>query len=292
MALDDRNDTSNTIDTSDNRFGHLLDAVNKLKNNISSNENSWGYLLSAANQVDAVEEQVNKKICYDMITLGEEGINDYLLKDKNNFVIKLPGGSDSYECMSMDNLKKQWIMRGEDGSPFTPAYYKEWYECDENNNNPSPDNVIRNVSYVKIGTSNLLIEKPNWIYEGSPPEPRVFELVPNKEVKTITINYNVVGTTLHFHRPNEGEYCNTQSDMTYKLVNIGETLTRPTKKRRINNSANKSGGFKKRKTKKSKSKKNRHKKQQTKSKRLVSKKHQMKKVTKKQVSKKILQQKK
>ena len=88
MALEDRNDTSNTIDTSDNRFGHLLDAVNKLKNNISSNENSWGYLLSAANQVDAVEEQVNKKICYDMITLGEEGINDYLLKDKNNFVIK------------------------------------------------------------------------------------------------------------------------------------------------------------------------------------------------------------
>ena len=70
---------------------------------------------------------------------------------------------DSYECSSIENLKKQWEEKvpGQDGTDPTKYYLKTWYECKEDNNTWGPENVIKDVEYIKLGSGLWLIKKPN-----------------------------------------------------------------------------------------------------------------------------------
>ena len=174
----------------------------------------------ATNALGAAEEEGDTRTCFDAIMQSDEEIKEYLTEDKNNFVIKLPAPSNNYECMSMDYLKSQWGVGANERPDLNQPYYKRWYECQEKNNAPSPDNVMTNLSYIKIGSSLFLVEKPYWIYNGVPPEPRIFELYPGKQVTTITSSDMIDGNLFDYV---SGDHCNTDQLTSYKLVNVGET---------------------------------------------------------------------
>ena len=165
------------------------------------------------------EQDADKPTCFDFVGIEDVDIQKYLAKDRNNFVIKLPN-VDKYECWSMDYLKSQWNVGPPARHDLEQPYYKEWYECQEKNNIPSTDNVDdRNVSYVKLSSSNFLVRKPYWIYEGYPPEPRLFELIKtNEKVKTLASNDMMDGTEFNYV---SGDHCNTDSLDIYKLVKLG-----------------------------------------------------------------------
>ena len=176
----------------------------------------------STNGLGAAEEEVESRSCFDAIMQSDEDIKEYLAEDKNNFVIKLPAPSNNYECMSMDYLKSQWSVGADERPDLNQPYYKRWYECQEKNNTPSPDNVMTNLSYIKIGSSLFLVEKPYWIYNGVPPEPRIFELYPGKQVTTITSSDMIDGNLFNYV---SGDHCNTDPLTSYRLVNLGETPT-------------------------------------------------------------------
>ena len=165
------------------------------------------------------EQDADKPTCFDFVGIEDVDIQKYLAKDRNNFVIKLPN-LDKYECLSMDYLKSQWNVGPPARHDLEQPYYKEWYECQEKNNIPSTDNVDdRNVSYVKLSSSNFLVRKPYWIYEGYPPEPRLFELIKtNEKVKTLASNDMMDGTEFNYV---SGDHCNTDPLDIYKLVSLG-----------------------------------------------------------------------
>lgn len=173
----------------------------------------------STNGLGAAEEEVESRSCFDAIMQSDEDIKEYLAEDKNNFVIKLPAPSNNYECMSMDYLKSQWSVGADERPDLNQPYYKKWYECQEKNNTPSPDNVMTNLSYIKIGSSLFLIEKPYWIYNGAPPEPRIFELYPGRQVTTITSSDMIDGSMFNYV---SGDHCNTEPLTSYKLGKIGE----------------------------------------------------------------------
>ena len=62
----------------------------------------------------------------------------------------------------------------------------------------------------------LLIKKPDWIYYGTPPEPRIFELKKVGTVKTITSNDMM--ENLVFRNTTSADHCNTISEDVYDLV--------------------------------------------------------------------------
>jgi hypothetical protein len=175
----------------------------------------------ATNASGAAEEEVDPRTCYDAIMLSDEGIKKYLDQNENNFVIKLPNSSNNYECMSMDYLKRQWGVDATKRPDLNQPYYKKWYECRKKNNKVSLDNVITNLSYIRIGSYKFLIEKPWWIYDGVPPEPRIFELFPGKEVITVASSENLEGEE-EYMNDNTGDYCNTEPETSYKLGNVVE----------------------------------------------------------------------
>ena len=208
------------------------------------------------NNGTAEEPEDDSRNCFDHYMLTDEVVQEYLNEDKNNFVIKLPAPSNNYECLSMDYLKSQWTVSEDDRPDLTQPYYKKWYECKVKNNLPSPTNVITNVSYIKIGSSLFLVEKPDWIYNGSPPEPRIFELQPSKQVETITSSDMIDGNQINYI---SGDHCNTEPLLSYKLVKTPNTRAYAGLYKRN----------KKTKTKKSK----------TKTKHSIGKKHKMRKAT-------------
>ena len=112
--------------------------------------------------------------------MSNENIETYLDEDEGNFIIQMP--HNKFECQSVNALKQTNTRINElDGT----NYYEVFYAC--KNNIPaygfSSDNYVREQQYIKIGSSNFLVEKPNWLYEGPPPKPRIFKLVSNKDYK-------------------------------------------------------------------------------------------------------------
>ena len=124
-------------------------------------------------------------------------IRDWLKKDPNNFVIS-PGLDTSWEAHSIPRIQTTALLQGEvDNMPPKPAglpdpYYKMFYKCKngriEKNADGSPTQV-----YVKISFFSTIIEKPDWVFDGPPPEPRVFELVPTGENAILGANNWVDG---------------------------------------------------------------------------------------------------
>jgi len=120
----------------------------------------------------------DKNTCYAVIDLYDKNIDKYLAKDPGNFILIV---GKNKECESLKNLKQQYYsqeLRDVEG----------YYECSQTVIDRqiqqghtelkfTPEDYITDVEYVKVGSYNQYIVKPDWFYAGPAPEPRVFKLV-------------------------------------------------------------------------------------------------------------------
>jgi hypothetical protein len=201
--------------------------------------------------------------CSDIVMLDEFGIKKYLREDRQNFVIGLakPSGEIMYECQNLRNLKLEKKM---DSNPRDRTPYTEFLECKDE----APE--LLQVDYgkwlmpggrtfVKMHSFNLMVLKPDWLWDGPIPEPRIFILEREGDVyKFVTSeaaprmhpSFNAVGK----------DHCNQKGRLSvYRLVPA--TLTSdgyaPTsiaftggRKRRIRRSGRKTKKNKRAKTRK------------------------------------------
>jgi uncharacterized protein YjbI with pentapeptide repeats len=129
----------------------------------------------------------DKNICFDYIYGDDKNILKYLQKNPLNLVIKKTNGE--FECESLSSLRKQY--KNERSGKYK---YYGYYECSkelmdkvkETGTTPMDfgiNDYDSTKEYVKIGSALSYIEKPDWIYDGPPAEPRIYELVSTGEKK-------------------------------------------------------------------------------------------------------------
>lgn len=176
----------------------------------------------ADNADNADDEYVNTKppICADIINGFDINIQSYLEKNKANFSIQLPN-SDKYECANLNDIKQFHIKTDKAGT----KYFNYVYAC--NSDKPyyafTEDNYIRTQPYIKIGSFNLLVEKPEWFPQSEFPIYRKFKLV-----KTGSKPAFVSETMLRHGEQGDADYissewhCNAGKMDTYKLEPIME----------------------------------------------------------------------
>jgi hypothetical protein len=236
--------------------------------------------MDPQSQVKAPKEVLDAN-CFDPEELSEEKIQDYLDKSPNNFVLTL--GGDNYECWSMDSLRARWVLPGEEGNyPPKPdhlpdPYFQMFYKCKghiiDRNRDGEPSQV-----FVKMSFQSTPVEKPDWVFDGPPPAPRVFRLVPTGKSEILGANNYADGWNeiSDYDGSNPGgltgaDHCEGDPVPTYRLEPIihtsqsgGKRSRRSLKKHhrtKKSRSKNKSYGLKRKfKKTKSKSKKKTHKK--------------------------------
>ena len=138
----------------------------------------------------------DKNTCYAVTDLYDKNIDKYLAKDPGNFILV---NGENKECESLVNLQRQYYsneLRDMEG----------YYECSQSlidwQNQPwrnergeierrptrivfNPEDFITDVEYVKVGSANHYIVKPDWFYAGPAPAPRMFKLVATSERKRL-----------------------------------------------------------------------------------------------------------
>jgi len=138
----------------------------------------------------------DKNTCYAVTDLYDKNIDKYLAKNAGNFILVV---GDNKECESLINLRRQYYS-----SEFNVM--EGYYECSQSvidwQNETwinergeiegrhtklafNPEDYITDVEYVKVGSSNHYIVKPDWFYAGPVPAPRVFKLVSTGERKRL-----------------------------------------------------------------------------------------------------------
>ena len=138
----------------------------------------------------------DKNTCYAVIDLYDKNIDKYLAKDPGNFI--LVNGKNK-ECESLVNLQRQYFSTELNGM-------EGYYECSQSlidwQNQPwrnergeierrptrivfNPEDFITDTEYVKVGSANHYIVKPDWFYAGPAPAPRMFKLVATGERKRL-----------------------------------------------------------------------------------------------------------
>ena len=158
-----------------------------------------------------ISDSLNFK-CNDYIEQEwDNDIDDYLKKNENNFVIKYPN-ANNYECNSLDYLKSSYKLTSD------PDQYQFFYQCKDYDPTaylPKEENLIRENKFIKLGSVNYFVKKPDWIFEGKPPGSRIFNLVKHEELQYFAsnhladrINNLVIGA----------DHCNQKQPIqTYKL---------------------------------------------------------------------------
>ena len=156
---------------------------------------------------------------FNVIMYDDEDVFNYLRENDRNFVIKLLG-SDNYEAWNIDDYLKTIEIEGVDD-------INVFYECYEASRYTPEDNINRDTIYTKLGSSNFVVEMPDWILSSwrnigpnnKIPEPRIFGLVENKMV-------NALVSTLFLHYDGglvSSDHCNQREPiMTYKLELLSE----------------------------------------------------------------------
>ena len=227
------------------------------------------------------DEFVNNKppICADVINGYDINIETYLQKNDANFTIQLPN-SDKYECVNLNDIKKYHIKSDKSGSKFFNYVYAckgdtPYFAFTEND-------YIRAKAYIRMGSFNLIVEKPDW-FPGSPtPIYRKFKLV-----KTGSQPSFVSETMLRHGEQGDEDYissewhCNVGKMDTYRLEPLLEGGRRKKKRQ-----THKKQLIKKRTHKKQINKKKTHQKQ------LNKKKTHQKQLNKKKTHKKTKKYKK
>lgn len=114
--------------------------------------------------------------CVDYIDGYDKNIKDYLAKHADNFIIEY---NNTRECQSLSYLKKQ-VSRDDP--------YGIYYECSktliekmtQTGITPfgfGPGDYYTDTEYVKLGSTNFFIIKPDWMFSGPVPYPRYFKIV-------------------------------------------------------------------------------------------------------------------
>lgn len=120
----------------------------------------------------------DENTCYSVIDLYDKNIDKFLTKDPGNFILVF---NRKKECESLKNLRKQYFSAELND-------YEGYYECkqsvmDSQKQTGFTQTAFRkgdyypDVEYVKVGSANHYIVKPDWFYKGPVPEPRMFKLV-------------------------------------------------------------------------------------------------------------------
>jgi len=121
---------------------------------------------------------------FDQIMYEDEDIYDYLLQDKNNFIVQLTN-NNNYEAFNLDDLFS-FFKINELQEYFGIQAYNVFYECKNNNKSLNPKNINKDVEYIKFGSSNFVVLKPDWFVQNTIiPEPRIFKLVKHKIVNAL-----------------------------------------------------------------------------------------------------------
>ena len=117
-----------------------------------------------------------------------------------------------------------------------------YYDSNDNENKNKKNDYIKKPEYIKIDNLNSFIVKPDWLYNGIPPEPRIF-----KKVSTGTRKYLVSRYIATNPRANaiSGIHCDKMDN--FEIFNLVPLTQAEIAK--FDSSAS-TGGKKKRKTKK------------------------------------------
>jgi hypothetical protein len=128
----------------------------------------------------------DKNTCYAVTDLYDKNIDKYLAKNPGNFILVV---GDNKECESLDNLKQQYYsdeLRDVEGYYECSQSVIDWQNAAGHTKIAfNPEDYITDVEYVKVGSYNQYIIKPDWFYDGPAPEPRVFKLVSTGERKRL-----------------------------------------------------------------------------------------------------------
>lgn len=158
--------------------------------NLADNPTFTEPIVSMAPVVEEEEDdealEGDRNTCYSVTDLYDKNIEKYLAKNKGNFILVI---GDNKECESLINLRRQYYS-----SEFNVM--EGYYECSQSvidwQNQEghtkiafNREDYISDVEYVKVGSLNHYIVKPDWFYAGPVPEPRVFKLVSTGERKRL-----------------------------------------------------------------------------------------------------------
>jgi hypothetical protein len=124
--------------------------------------------------------------CNDIVMFDEFGIKNYLRKNPKNFVIGLvkPSGEIVYECQNLGNFK---LLNKMDSNPRDRSRYTQFHECKDE----TPERFQGSYTewlmpngriFVKMHSYKVMVLKPDWLWDGPIPEPRVFILEPVGDV--------------------------------------------------------------------------------------------------------------
>jgi len=144
------------------------------------------YVLEGEDAVDDEALPGDRNTCYSAIDLYDKNIKKYLAKDPGNFILKK---GETKECESLKNLKLQYFSEEFDEME---GYYECSSELIAKQNEQDftmisfgPGDFYPEIEYVKVGSYNDFIIKPDWFYEGPVPEPRIFKLVATGDRKRL-----------------------------------------------------------------------------------------------------------
>jgi hypothetical protein len=128
----------------------------------------------------------DKNTCYAVTDLYDKNIDKYLAKKPGNFILVV---GDNKECESLENLKQQYYsqeLRDMEGYYECSQFVIDWQnKAGHTKLAFNPEDYITDIEYVKVGSYNQYIVKPDWFYDGPAPDPRVFKLVSTGERKRL-----------------------------------------------------------------------------------------------------------
>jgi hypothetical protein len=161
------------------------EAVN-LIDNPSFTSSTWQPVLEQEDAEDDEALEGDKNTCYAVTDLYDKNIDKYLAKNPGNFILVV---GDNKECESLVNLKRQYYskeLRDMEGYYECSQSVIDWQNTAGHTKLAfNPEDYITDIEYVKVGSYNQYIVKPDWFYDGPAPDPRVFKLVSTGERKRL-----------------------------------------------------------------------------------------------------------
>jgi len=175
-----------------------------------------------------------------IIIYDDEDVFTYLRENDRNFVIKSPG-QENYEAWNLDDYFKLTKINKRGVHELN-----KFYECRAASGSMAVENIIKDVSYIKLGSSNFVVKIPDWLsgpYTSEHdeltssrllhhhamharksvtiPEPRVFELVKDNKMVNALVSTDILdhgGSTLG------GDHCSEGSkpEQIYTLKSLDE----------------------------------------------------------------------
>jgi len=144
-------------------------------------------------------EEGGPKSCRDEITMIDVDYKKYLAHNRKNFIL-IYEKVNNKTCSSLNSLIK---IANTNNNNIPDSFYECSRDIMEKSMRtgitPSgfgPDDYIHDVEYVKIDNIGTYIVKPDWIFNGVPPEPRIFRLIPSGNSKFLVSKGIINGTNI------------------------------------------------------------------------------------------------